>query len=191
MLNEMEWINDYVRGLVSKSELTPELEANIQNQFGYKNEDELPHEDVVYRGLFFESEETLQTFLRQISDEGFIEMERASWSFNNWVAFDFFAGRGFEYYHQKAFDEGYRLILSTTIRPEQVIFSYEKVLTMMKEQAITNPELTRNLINEEECFLRSDNYSIQIEKASENAQSSIESILDAFNPARQWIEYID
>lgn len=190
MSKEMEWINNYVRGLASKSDLTPELEASIQQQFGYKPGEE-PEEDVVYRGLFFKSEEALQTFLRQISDEGFVTMERASWTFDNWVSFDFFAGRGFMHYYQELPEEGYRLIVSTGVKPEQIIFSYEKVLEAMEEQSITNQALTSNLKNEQECFLRSDNYQIEIDKASANVQRSIESILGEGHPSIQWTEFID
>lgn len=189
MSKEMEWINNYVRGLESKSDLTPELEASIQQQFGYKPGEE-PEEDVVYRGLFFKSEEDLQTFLRQISDEGFVEMERASWTFDVWVSFDFFGGKGFEHYYQELPEDSYQLIVSTCVKPEQIIFSYEKVLEAMKEQGITNQALT-NLKNEEECFLRSDSYRIEIDKASVNAQRSIECILGEGHPSIPWIEFID
>lgn len=180
----LNWLSDYLKGLVAIDSITDEIILELTNKFGFIEDeyDSSYNEDnILYRGLFFEDEISFINFLKSIDKNGFINLRQSSWTEDSLVAQNFMYGEGYNYYNQiedkTGKQTGFSIKISSEIPTDKVICSYLKVSDYFKKEGFGYDKEIDLITNDSEFIVNNGFYKVEIDMATPECKSVIENIL--------------
>lgn len=192
----LNWLCDYLKGLMAISSLTDDIMLELTNKFGF-NEDEYDSEynenNILYRGLFFEDELSFINFLKSIDNNGFINLKHSSWTEDSIVAQDFMYGKGYDFYHNidnTTNQKGFSIKISAEIPTDKIICYYQNVCDYLKNEAFDYSKEIELITNESEFIVSGGCYNVEIDIATTECREFIENTLGTNHPSIKYIEYL-